>query len=180
VTGQDNFAGDVGLLVSIELVNELVVQPTEPPGVAVRRVLAVDPPTLAKLHDDDVLGFAALAARVYDIAVALAAGDVDRGAGLVNQLLAEEPAAPHLAKESGRWVLHHHPAEAPPVPMWTSIAADAQARLIGADRGTRVGCCAADDCGRIYVDVSKNGSRRFCSLTCQNRVKAAAYRARRR
>jgi predicted RNA-binding Zn ribbon-like protein len=29
------------------------------------------------------------------------------------------------------------------------------------------------------VDVSKNASRRFCSQACQNRVKAASFRARR-
>ena len=34
-------------------------------------------------------------------------------------------------------------------------------------------------CGRVFLDVSKNGSRRFCSVTCQNRVKAAAFRQRR-
>jgi predicted RNA-binding Zn ribbon-like protein len=30
----------------------------------------------------------------------------------------------------------------------------------------------------VFIDVSKNGSRRFCSTTCQNRVKAAAFRGR--
>jgi predicted RNA-binding Zn ribbon-like protein len=29
------------------------------------------------------------------------------------------------------------------------------------------------------VDVSKNRSRRFCSLTCANRVNVANYRSRR-
>jgi predicted RNA-binding Zn ribbon-like protein len=31
----------------------------------------------------------------------------------------------------------------------------------------------------VYVDVSRNGTRRFCSTACQNRVKAATYRRRR-
>ena len=31
---------------------------------------------------------------------------------------------------------------------------------------------------RVYLDASKNGTRRFCSTACQNRVKAAAHRAR--
>jgi hypothetical protein len=30
----------------------------------------------------------------------------------------------------------------------------------------------------VYVDTSRNGTRRFCSTSCQNRVKAAAFRAR--
>jgi predicted RNA-binding Zn ribbon-like protein len=32
----------------------------------------------------------------------------------------------------------------------------------------------------VFLDTSRNGSRRFCSTPCQHRVKAAAYRARRR
>jgi predicted RNA-binding Zn ribbon-like protein len=42
----------------------------------------------------------------------------------------------------------------------------------------RVGTCASDDCERAFFDSSRNGSRRFCSTTCQNRVKAAAFRRR--
>ena len=30
----------------------------------------------------------------------------------------------------------------------------------------------------LGVDVSRNGTRRFCSTACQNRVKAAAFRER--
>jgi predicted RNA-binding Zn ribbon-like protein len=30
----------------------------------------------------------------------------------------------------------------------------------------------------VYVDTSRNGTRRFCSTTCQNRVKTAAFRSR--
>jgi hypothetical protein len=32
----------------------------------------------------------------------------------------------------------------------------------------------------VFVDVSRNGTKRFCSTACQNRVKAAAFRARQR
>jgi len=52
------------------------------------------------------------------------------------------------------------------------------AHLIGIDEAQRIGRCAAPDCGRAYVGQSKNASRRFCSTTCQNRVKAAAFRRR--
>ncbi|HEY5400209.1 MAG TPA: CGNR zinc finger domain-containing protein [Trebonia sp.] len=43
----------------------------------------------------------------------------------------------------------------------------------------RLRVCAADDCEDVLVDLSKNRSRRFCSLTCANRVNVAAYRSRR-
>ena len=31
---------------------------------------------------------------------------------------------------------------------------------------------------RVYVDTSRNATRRFCSTACQSRTKAAAFRAR--
>ena len=37
----------------------------------------------------------------------------------------------------------------------------------------------ATDCGDVLVDLTKNRSRRFCSLTCSNRTNVAAFRARR-
>jgi predicted RNA-binding Zn ribbon-like protein len=36
------------------------------------------------------------------------------------------------------------------------------------------------ECDRVFVDVSRNGTKRFCSTACQNRPKAAAFRARQR
>jgi predicted RNA-binding Zn ribbon-like protein len=43
----------------------------------------------------------------------------------------------------------------------------------------RLRYCAAPDCDDVMIDLSKNRSRRFCSLTCANRVNVAAYRSRR-
>ena len=43
----------------------------------------------------------------------------------------------------------------------------------------RLGVCAAERCDRVYVDTSRNATRRFCSTACQSRTKAAAFRARR-
>jgi predicted RNA-binding Zn ribbon-like protein len=44
----------------------------------------------------------------------------------------------------------------------------------------RLGVCADHQCADVYVDASPGGHRRFCSLTCQNRARTAAYRRRRR
>ena len=44
----------------------------------------------------------------------------------------------------------------------------------------RLGVCAAERCDRVYVDLSRNGAKRFCSTACQNRAKAAAFRVRSR
>jgi predicted RNA-binding Zn ribbon-like protein len=63
--------------------------------------------------------------------------------------------------------------------MWTSICAEAMARLIASGHAHRLGTCEDAECNRVFVDVSRNGSRRFCSTTCQNRIKTAAFRRRR-
>ncbi|ADB32925.1 protein of unknown function DUF1470 [Kribbella flavida DSM 17836] len=43
----------------------------------------------------------------------------------------------------------------------------------------RVGLCSAGNCADVYIDVSARAHRRFCSVTCQNRTRTAAYRRRR-
>ncbi|MEV5499706.1 CGNR zinc finger domain-containing protein, partial [Nonomuraea fuscirosea] len=52
--------------------------------------------------------------------------------------------------------------------------------LIGVGQGARLRSCEAEGCELVFFDVTKNTSRRFCGLSCQNRAKASAYRARRR
>jgi predicted RNA-binding Zn ribbon-like protein len=44
----------------------------------------------------------------------------------------------------------------------------------------RIGVCADEQCADVYVDQSPAGHRRFCSLTCQNRTRTAAFRRRQR
>lgn len=41
---------------------------------------------------------------------------------------------------------------------------------------TRLGICVDGGCADIYIDASPAGRRRFCSVTCQNRARAAKYR----
>ena len=43
---------------------------------------------------------------------------------------------------------------------------------------SRLGVCRAADCDCVYVDVSRNAQRRFCSESCANRTNVAAFRAR--
>jgi predicted RNA-binding Zn ribbon-like protein len=40
----------------------------------------------------------------------------------------------------------------------------------------RVGTCTGQRCADAYIDASPGGQRRFCSVTCQNRARVAAWR----
>ncbi|MDG9704171.1 CGNR zinc finger domain-containing protein [Streptomyces sp. DH37] len=44
----------------------------------------------------------------------------------------------------------------------------------------RLGACAATPCGRVFVDRTRPGNRRYCCEQCNDRVASAAYRERRR
>ena len=55
----------------------------------------------------------------------------------------------------------------------------ALAFVIAAGERHRLAICAAPDCARVLVDLSRNRSKRYCdSRTCGNRLHVAAYRAR--
>ena len=41
----------------------------------------------------------------------------------------------------------------------------------------RLHVCRAGDCLKAVADVSRNGTRRYCSRTCANRVNARRHRA---
>jgi predicted RNA-binding Zn ribbon-like protein len=104
----------------------------------------------------------------------------DEAAGLVNTLLRDASALPQLVKHDG-WEYHIH-ATSPDAPLADRMAVDAAmafADVIRVDDLARLRLCAALDCEDVLVDLSKNRSRRFCSLTCANRVNVAAYRSRR-
>jgi predicted RNA-binding Zn ribbon-like protein len=172
---------DAGALAAVGLVNALTSAPAlhRDAGVAaLAAVLAVDPPSVAQLAATDVAAFAALAQQLRLVFAAVSRADVDAAAAELNGLLARYPAHPYLSKEDGHWRLHHHPADAALVPMWTAICAEGLARLIGEGHADRLGTCGRPGCGRVFIDESKNASRRFCSTACQNRVKAAAFRRR--
>ncbi|MEP6852500.1 MAG: CGNR zinc finger domain-containing protein [bacterium] len=107
--------------------------------------------------------------------------DEDGAARIVNELLHEGRALPQLVKHDG-WGYHVH-ATSPEAPLADRMAVEgamAMADVIRMDDIDRLQVCAAEDCADVMVDVSKNRSRRFCSLRCSNRTNVAAFRARRR
>jgi len=103
----------------------------------------------------------------------------DEAVVLVNTLLRDANAVPQLVKHDD-WEYHIH-ATSPDVPLADRIAVDiamAFADLIRFGELARLRYCAAPDCDNVMIDLSKNRSRRFCSLTCANRVNVANYRSR--
>jgi predicted RNA-binding Zn ribbon-like protein len=105
----------------------------------------------------------------------------DEAVSLVNELLREGNALPQLLKHDG-WDYHLH-ASAEDAPLADRMAVEAAMAFVDVIRQSeldRLQVCAAETCGDVLVDLSKNRSRRFCSTSCANRTNVAAFRARRR
>ncbi|MFJ8912797.1 CGNR zinc finger domain-containing protein [Amycolatopsis sp. NPDC102389] len=132
----------------------------------------VDLSTAERLRD--------LASRLRGIIESLSRREHDEAAGLLNRMLVDSKARPSLQRHGEQtWHLHFHGPEADLVQRWTAGLAVSVALAFGEDLPHHVGLCAAPRCDQVYIDASQAQIKRFCGLACQNRVKAAAYRARR-
>jgi predicted RNA-binding Zn ribbon-like protein len=107
--------------------------------------------------------------------------DETRAAQLANELVAEAALAPQLVRhDAAPWHVHlARPAAA--LPQWLAgTAGYALLSVIGRGDADRLRRCAGPDCHAVFVDLSRNRARRFCSpALCGNRVHVAAHRARR-
>lgn len=125
---------------------------------------------------DQLAGYATSLREVFEY---VDAGDMDAACEHTNALLQRTEAVPVLARHDGEpWHLHFHAVGAPFAQAWVAAMATALAIVLGDTYADRIGVCSAPSCDRVYVDISRNGTRRFCSTACQNRVKAAAFRER--
>lgn len=137
-------------------------------GGRVPRVTPADAEALAA-HARDLRG-------VFD---AVDSGDVGTAAGLLNPMLVATGARPQLdVRPDGTWHVHFHGSDDSLAVGWAAGCATGLALALGSTWAGRLGTCAAERCDLVFIDTSRNGSRRFCSTACQNRTKTAAYRSR--
>ena len=107
--------------------------------------------------------------------------DEDGVVAEINAILAAAQAIPQLVRHN-EWDYHMH-ATSPEAPLADRMAVEAAMAFVDLVRQKqldRLRICDADDCDDVLVDLSRNSSRRYCSVTCSNRVNVAAFRARRR
>jgi predicted RNA-binding Zn ribbon-like protein len=98
----------------------------------------------------------------------------------LNTAFAEAVARARIVPEAEgfRWEWPH---DAPDLHAMLWPIAWSAAELLRAPELRRVHECAGHDCGWLFLDMSKNGSRRWCSMeSCGNRAKAQRHRARHR
>ena len=124
----------------------------------------------ARLFDETI----AARETIYALLSAAAAGSPVAGRDLeaLNRLLAAAPARTTLVAEAARslWRL---PAAEPTAASLLAPVLWSTGDLLAGGRLARLRMCANDKCRWLFVDDSKSGTRRWCTMsTCGNRAKA--------
>lgn len=142
-------------------------------SAALLRVTRLDPP----IADTDEL--ARGGERLYTALALLVDGEYERAAEAVNALLRATRAEPWLVRYGEEpWHLYFGDPGRETAERWLADLSTAVAMLAGGDGLSRLRRCEAERCELVFLDTTKPGTRRFCSTSCQNRTKVAAYRAR--
>jgi predicted RNA-binding Zn ribbon-like protein len=103
----------------------------------------------------------------------------DDAVPIINGMLADARALPYLARHDGLdWHMHATEPEAPLAERMRVEIALALLDVIRSGEQQRLRICEADDCEGLFVDFSRNGSKRFCSVRCGNRMNMVAFRER--
>ncbi|MGD7789058.1 CGNR zinc finger domain-containing protein [Propionibacteriaceae bacterium Y1700] len=98
-------------------------------------------------------------------------------ARLLNAMLATWAEHPRLTDHADGWHLHYRPDRAKLSRILaTLISVGTALHLTGRGMG-RLGRCGASDCDRVFADVSRNGTQRWCSTRCGNRSAVRRHRA---
>jgi predicted RNA-binding Zn ribbon-like protein len=109
------------------------------------------------------------------------AGDERAVVDQLNALLARHPVTPYIAgHEDGRWHMHVADRRSSVSELLVAESLMGLSTLVCDLGATRLGVCDAPPCTQVFVDVSPNQSRRYCSDRCSSRANVAAYRARQR
>ncbi|MFI6517939.1 CGNR zinc finger domain-containing protein [Spirillospora sp. NPDC050679] len=102
-------------------------------------------------------------------------------AARINAMIGRYGAQPYLVEDVGQpFHLHFHGSGGTQVEALGGEYATALALIVDGYGPGRFGQCAAHQCEAVYIDLTRNASRRYCSAACTARAKTAAYRSRRR
>jgi predicted RNA-binding Zn ribbon-like protein len=98
----------------------------------------------------------------------------------LNALARHAGAVPQLERENGGWAFRYGASRRTLARELAGRASVALLRVIEQKGWDRFGLCAAAPCCCVYVDRSRNRSRRYCCELCADRAAQAALRRRRR
>ena len=112
--------------------------------------------------------------------VACSQGNGTDAAERLNELLIQYPVHPQLSGHDGQPWHVHFTESGSMADKYAAGAAMGLAVRLAELRLERFGVCQAAPCRGVFVDVSANRTRRYCSDRCASRANVIAYRARKR
>ncbi|NIJ20410.1 putative RNA-binding Zn ribbon-like protein [Sphingomonas naasensis] len=131
---------------------------------------------LPEVSPDALMAARALREAIYALADAQIGGRAPSGDDIatLNRLAGALAAVPQLdARQKAHW---HGDAAA----LLALLAREAVLLLGGCDRA-RIRQCEAEGCALLFLDTSRGGDRRWCSMKgCGNKAKVAEFRRRKR
>ena len=105
--------------------------------------------------------------------------DESSAAEQLNEILADVAAVPRVSIHAGAEPhLHFEPMDGSPARWLGAVTAMGLSAVLIEDGVERFGICVSSTCDDVFVDTSRNRSRRHCSDTCTTRENVAAYRQR--
>ncbi|WP_216900466.1 CGNR zinc finger domain-containing protein [Nocardia alni] len=107
-----------------------------------------------------------------------ASTDAIGAAALINEGLRHSRATPALRHDHDRWWTEITSATDRCSTHLAATILSALASVIATLGPTRLGVCAGPNCRATFVDLSRNGSKQYCTRTCAHRASVAAYRSR--
>lgn len=149
--------------------------------LAALRELLYDRPHMGDIATrQDLEGLRLLREELREVFLRASHHDTEGAVRLLNGLLVRFPVQPQITGHGGRpW--HLHLTESGTVADKYAAGCVMGLAVLVTELGVdRLGLCQAAPCGLVYLDVSSNRSRRYCSERCASRANVAAYRARRR
>jgi predicted RNA-binding Zn ribbon-like protein len=126
---------------------------------------------------DDLNDVVALRSRFRSV---FDATDQVEAAATINAVLCEADAVPRLSLHGDGPHLHFESDDDSPATWLGAVTAMGLTVAIIEGGYERFGTCSSSTCDDVFVDGSRNRSRRHCSDTCTTRENVAAHRARRR
>src|SRR3954468_4351390 len=164
---------------AVELAIDLANAQLDPPEGVVAFLTAHDewftPGTSFELSPGETTQAVKSARLIRAVAEAESQDDV---IARLNQLLTLARPRPYATDHDGELHLHYARPDAPAVEQLTTTVAMGLSQVVVQHGWQRLGVCSAEGCDDVYVDTSRNASRRYCSNTCASRSTVAAYRAR--
>jgi hypothetical protein len=99
---------------------------------------------------------------------------------VINALLSDAACRPYITShDDHRPHLHYSAPDGDPVDHLRARTAAGLAYVMCYAEPNRLGRCARAQCGRAFVDTSRNGLRAYCCLRCANNEAVSRHRSRR-